>query len=271
MFAKINHLAICSKDYASNARFYQALFGMKASAQGRPARAVPVSDGQIGLNNIPLRDGRRSGLDHFGLEVENIPLALERIAKFDPSLQAVKRPSVRPNAAWSAHDPDFTIFDLAERNSGKAKDVFADGAWEQPRYINHVTLRARDVNRTADFYESVFELTPVNRGPDANRYLSDGRVTLVILPWSMQNFIGHDPMPPGLEHFGFKVESLEALRRDMDDLVAQNPLMVTRPLGIGPEAEARLGVLRQCPAGTFHLTDLEGCHLDVSETDVAAG
>ena len=37
---------------------------MKASNAQRPARAAPVGDGQIGLNNIPLRDGRRSGLDH---------------------------------------------------------------------------------------------------------------------------------------------------------------------------------------------------------------
>lgn len=270
MFAKINHLAICSKDYASNARFYQALFGMRASAQGRPARAVPVSDGQIGLNNIPLRDGRRSGLDHLGFEVEDIPLALERVARFDPTMELVQRPSVRPNAAWSGHDPDFTIFDLAQRNSGKAKDVFAEGGWEQPRYINHVTLRARDVNRTADFYQSVFELAAVNARQDGNRYLSDGRVTLVIIPWTMKNFVGHDPMAPGLEHFGFKVESIAALKLDLDDLVAQNPMMVTRPLGVGPEAEARLGVLKQCPAGTWHLTDLEGCHLDVSETDIAA-
>src|SRR5215204_7317342 len=100
MFAKINHVAITSDYYAVNAKFYEALFGMKTSGKGRPARAVPVGDGQIGLNNIPLRDGRRSGLDHFGFEVESIPLALERMKKFDPDLPLVQRPAVRPNAAW---------------------------------------------------------------------------------------------------------------------------------------------------------------------------
>ena len=48
MFAKINHLAICTMNYATNARFYQALFGMKAANTQRPARAAPVGDGQIG-------------------------------------------------------------------------------------------------------------------------------------------------------------------------------------------------------------------------------
>src|SRR3954447_23832066 len=105
MFAKINHLAITSDLYASNARFYMALFGMRASNAQRPARAMPVSDGQIGLNNIPRREGRRSGLDHFGFEVESMELTLERIRKFDPALEWVVRPSVRPNAAVSAHDP----------------------------------------------------------------------------------------------------------------------------------------------------------------------
>ena len=42
MFAKINHLAICTTNYATNARFYQALFGMKAANTQRP-RARPRS------------------------------------------------------------------------------------------------------------------------------------------------------------------------------------------------------------------------------------
>ena len=84
MFAKLNHLAITSDLYASNARFYMALFGMKGSSNARPARAMPVGDGQIGLNNIPRREGRRSGLDHFGFEVESMQLTLERMKAFDP-------------------------------------------------------------------------------------------------------------------------------------------------------------------------------------------
>ena len=39
MFARINHLAICTTQYAMNARFYQALFGMKAANVQRPARS----------------------------------------------------------------------------------------------------------------------------------------------------------------------------------------------------------------------------------------
>ncbi|MDB5569802.1 MAG: hypothetical protein JWN93_985 [Hyphomicrobiales bacterium] len=266
MFARINHLAISTDYYAVNARFYQALFGMKASNNQRPARAAPVGDGQIGLNNIPRRDGRRSGLDHFGLEVDSIQLALERMAKFDSTLTAVKRPSVRPNAAYSAHDADMIIFDLAERNSGKAQDIFAENSGELPqRYINHIVLRVRNPERSAEFYSTVFELALQNDRSDGNYRLSDGRVMMVLMPWTMNNFIGHDPQPPALDHFGFKVESVEAIKKEMIELIGYNPQMVTKPLGIGEEGEARLSVFKQCPIGEFHLTDLEGVYIDVNE------
>ena len=50
----------------------------------------------------------------------------------------------------------------------------------------------------------------------------------------------------------------------------QNPQMVTKPLGYGSEGEARLEVFKQCPVGQFHLTDLEGVYIDVTESDIAA-
>lgn len=267
MFARINHLAICTEKYAINARFYQALFGMKASNVQRPARAAPVGDGQIGLNNIPLRDGRRSGLDHFGFEVESIPLAIERMKKFDPDLPLVQRPAVRPNAAWSAADHDMIIYDLAERDSGKAQDIFAEnrGGELPQRYINHIALRATNPERSAEFYTTVYELPVSNESSDGNYRLSDGRVTLLIMPWKMENFVGHDPEPPRLEHFGFKVESVDAVKRDMEEIIGSNPLMVTKPLGYGSEGKARLEVFKQCPIGQFHLTDLEGVYVDVTE------
>ena len=235
MFAKINHLAICTTNYATNARFYQALFGMKAPNTQRPARAAPVGDGQIGLNNIPLRDGRRSGLDHFGFEVESIPLAHRADEEIRSRPAAVQRPAVRPNAAWSAADHDMIIYDLAERDSGKAQDIFAEnkGGELPQRYINHIALRATNPERSAEFYSTVYELPVSNDTSDGNYRLSDGRVTLLIMPWKMENFIGHDPEPPRLEHFGFKVESIAAVKRDMEDIIGTNPLMVTKPLGYG--------------------------------------
>ena len=96
MPAKINHIAIASDHYALNAKFYEALFGMKTGSKPRPARASAIKDGYVGLNNIPRREGRTSGLDHFGIEVDDIEETRARIEAFDPECATLKRPPVRP-------------------------------------------------------------------------------------------------------------------------------------------------------------------------------
>ena len=269
MSARINHVAICSDHYALNGRFYEALFGMRPSSKPRPARSVVLGDGYVGMNLIPRRDGRTSGLDHFGIEVDEVEDTIARIAKFDSSLSAVKRPPIRPFAAYSAHDPDTNIFDLSQKNSGGQKDVYAENDWVQPRTISHIALRTRHAERCAKFYVDVFGLKPLDRRKDGNEdgnfYLSDGRVTLMIIPWKIADYYGQDPARTGLDHIGFKVESVDQVKKDMEFLIGENPHLRTRALGYGSEGEARLKLFQKCPLGRFHLTDIEGVHIDVAE------
>ena len=74
MFAKINHVAIVSEKYSLLGKFYEAVFGMKPGGSKRPARAITVGDGYVGLNINPRRAGRSAGLDHFGIQVEDLSL-----------------------------------------------------------------------------------------------------------------------------------------------------------------------------------------------------
>ena len=268
MPAKVNHIAIASDQYAINGRFYQALFGMKPSSKPRPARSVVIGDGYVGMNCIPRRDGRYSGLDHFGIEVEDLEDTIARIVKFDSSLSALKRPPIRPFAAYSAHDPDTNIFDLSQKDIGFQKDVYAENDASLPppkRTISHFALRTRHAERCAQFYVEVFGLTPLNRPRDENFYLSDGRMTLMIIPWKIADYYAQDPARTGLDHIGFKVESIEQVKKDMEFLIGENPHMHGRPLGYGSEGEARLNLLKKCPLGCFHLTDIEGVHIDGME------
>ena len=267
MASRVNHVAIASDHYALNGRFYESLFGMKPSSKPRPARSVVLGDGYVGMNVIPRRDGRTSGLDHFGIEVDDVEDTIARIAKFDSSLSAVKRPPIRPFAAYSAHDPDTNIFDLSQK-SGAQKDVYAENDWVQPRTISHIALRTRHAERCSQFYAEVFGLAPLDRrkygNEDGNFYLSDGRVTLVIIPWKIADYYGQDPARTGLDHIGFKVESVDQVKKDMEFLIGENPHMRTRALGYGPEGDARLKLFQKCPLGRFHLTDIEGVHIDVA-------
>ena len=263
MPSRVNHVAIASDHYAINGRFYESLFGMKTSSKPRPARSVVLGDGYVGMNCIPRRDGRYSGLDHFGIEVDDVEATIAKIKAFDPSLSAVKRPPIRPFAAYSAHDPDTNIFDLSGPSMDK-KDVYAENTWSGKRRISHIALRTRHAERCAQFYVEVFGLKPLNRTDD-NWYLSDGRMILMIIPWRIADYYAQDPARAGLDHIGFEVESVEQLKKDMEFLIGENPHMRGRALGYGSEGEARLKLFQKCPLGCFHLTDIEGVHIDVAE------
>lgn len=263
MPSRVNHVAIASDHYAINGRFYESLFGMKPSSKPRPARSVVLGDGYVGMNCIPRRDGRYSGLDHFGIEVDDVEETIAKIKKFDPSLSAVKRPPIRPFAAYSAHDPDTNIFDLSGPSVDK-KDVYAENNWSAARRISHIALRTRHAERCAQFYADVFGLKPLNR-KDENWYLSDGRMILMIIPWKIADYYAQDPARTGLDHIGFEVESVDQVKRDMEFLIGENPHMRGRALGYGSEGEARLKLFQKCPLGCFHLTDIEGVHIDVAE------
>ena len=96
MFAKINHVAIVSENYALLGQFYEAVFGMRTSPKTRAGQAITVGDGYVGLNINPRRAGRSAGLDHFGIEVEDIDLVFERMGKRYPTVKHLQRPSNRP-------------------------------------------------------------------------------------------------------------------------------------------------------------------------------
>ena len=272
MFAKLNHIAITSDQYAINARFYEALFGLKGAKNHRPARACVVSDGRVGMNIIPRREGRPSGLDHFGLEVDDIDDAIARMAKFDPSLTAIKRPPVRPYAAYSAHDPDANIFDISQRDIGFQDDVYAEEIEAGDRRFSHFALRTRNAEHCAKFYAEVFELNPLNKKfDDDNYYLTDGNMTLAILQWKMEDYLDMDPQRLGPDHIGFRVESIDKVAEDIDDLTGQNPHMRTRAMGYGTEGQARLNLFKKCPLGAYHLTDIEGVYIDLTEEPGPSG
>src|SRR6478672_3952129 len=96
MSARLKHIALVSDQYALQGRFYEAAFGMRSAADTRPERAVTVSDGYVGLNINPRKAGRPAGLDHFGLEVDEVEPVLARLKKH--GVEVVQRPSTRPFA-----------------------------------------------------------------------------------------------------------------------------------------------------------------------------
>jgi catechol 2,3-dioxygenase-like lactoylglutathione lyase family enzyme len=266
MSARLKHIALVSDQYALQGRFYEAAFGMRGAADTRPERAVTVSDGYVGLNINPRKAGRPAGLDHFGLEVPEVPPVLERLRAKYPAVHTVERPSTRPFAGISTHDPAGNVFDLSQQDMKNRTSVYVEDETQQPRRISHLALRTLNAEQLAEFYADIYGLRPVERKPrDANFYLTDGRVTLVLMPWRITDFEGTGIVRPGPDHIGFEVESLAALKERLQALGDNNPHLRPRPLG-GREGEARLKLFAaSCPCGEYRLADVDGVLLDVSE------
>jgi catechol 2,3-dioxygenase-like lactoylglutathione lyase family enzyme len=269
MFAKINHVAIVSENYARSALFYQAVFGMRTSDKTRVGSAQTVGDGYVGLNINPRRAGRAAGLDHFGIEVEDAEAAFERIAKKYPSVKWLQRPSNRPFAGISTHDPDGNMFDISQKTMTNRTSVYREqeaGGGVNLRHIDHVALRTMRPDDMAEFYRDVFELVPGNKGVgDRNHYLSDGHMTLVIMPWDITDYAGTGIITAGMDHIGFKVESVEKLKDDVGRLAADNPLLAPAPVGTGAEGKKLLELFqRSCPLGQHQMADCDGVLIDVA-------
>src|SRR5437762_546890 len=105
MTAQIRHLAIVSENYALLGKFYEALFGLEGADDARADAAVSLSDGYVGLNVNPRAPGRQGGLDHFGLLVDDVDEVAARLRDDWPNVHMMKRPSNRPFAGISMHDP----------------------------------------------------------------------------------------------------------------------------------------------------------------------
>jgi catechol 2,3-dioxygenase-like lactoylglutathione lyase family enzyme len=75
--------------------------------------------------------------------------------------------------------------------------------------IRHLAVFVRDVEKVAEFYESVFEMDVLHRTvatetEGAAVFLSDGHLTLAVLPQRLKGEVAH-----GINHFGFSVDNME--------------------------------------------------------------
>jgi len=266
MAAQINHVAIVSDNYAQLAKFYEAIFGMKSAELQRAASAVTVGDGYVGLNINPRRAGRSAGLDHFGIQVDDVEAVFDRMRKSYPSVKWLKRPSNRPFAGITTHDPDGNVFDLSQKDMSNRAAIYVENSGKaNPRHINHIGVRTLHPAEMAQFYRDVFEFTPKNKGADdPNHYLTDGHVTLLIMPWDITAYEGTGIISQGMDHIGFKVENLDALKQDVERIAASNPRLAPAPM-TGPEGKALERLFRSsCPLGQHQMADCDGTLIDVT-------
>jgi predicted enzyme related to lactoylglutathione lyase len=274
MPTKIQHAAIVSENFVREAKFYEAIFGMKRSKPGseeeqkaiRNNYAVSISDGYVGVTVIGRKPGYIPGLHHFGVDVDDVDEAMSRIKKNYPEVAVLKRPSNRPFATYGAHDPEGNYFDLTQEGMSNRRDVYVQQQREQPRRIHHLKLRVMNPAKIAAFYRDSFDLTEAEKAlEDPNFYLTDGKMTLIIAPWRMSDFEGAGIDRPGLEHIGFKVESVESVKTELAALREVNPEMCERIISEPSEGERRLALIASCRHGQHQCSSPDGVFIDLSE------
>ena len=274
MLTRIQHFAIVSENFVREAKFYESAFGMKRPKPGseeeqkaiRTNYAVSISDGYVGVTMIGRKPGYVPGLHHFGVDVDDVEQAIARIKKSYPEVAVLKRPSNRPFATFGAHDPEGNYFDLTQEGMSNRRDVYVEQQREQPRRVHHLKLRVMNAPVIAAFYRDMLDLKEEDKAlEDPNFYLTDGKMTLIIAPWKMSDFEGAGIDRPGLEHVGFKVESVDAVKKDLASLREADPDMRERIIAEPSEGERRAALIASCRHCQHQLSSPDGIFVDICD------
>lgn len=272
MPTRIQHAAIVSENIVRETKFYEGTLGMKRSKPGSEEErkaidtnyALSIGDGYVGVTVIGRKPGYVPGLHHFGIDVDDVEEACARIKARYPSVAVLKRPSNRPFATYGAHDPEGNYFDLTQEGMENRRDVYVEAAREQARRIHHLKLRVMHPAAIAAFYRDLFDLKEEEKAlEDPNFYLTDGKVTLIVAPWKMSDYEGAGIDRPGLEHIGFKVESVEAVKKDLAELRESEPEMRERVVSSAHEADRRLRLIASCRYARHQFSDPDGVFIDI--------
>jgi catechol 2,3-dioxygenase-like lactoylglutathione lyase family enzyme len=110
--------------------------------------------------------------------------------------------------------------------------------------IQHLAIMSRDPEKLASFYEKNFQMERIHSTKTGGVFLTDGHLTLALLPHRLDG-----EAACGINHFGFKVDSIE----QMSDLLVDDGL---------EQPKARPA---HRPYAEFRAVDPDGNQFDLSE------
>ena len=102
--------------------------------------------------------------------------------------------------------------------------------------IRHLAIVTENVEKLVNFYTGTFGLKIVP-GVGTATYLTDGHINLAIIPIGPEREIEGPQLQPGINHFGFEVESVEGVREACNEFSATSSVDKRPP---NREAEYRV-------------------------------
>ena len=195
--------------------------------------------------------------------MQSTETVLERLRKSYPDLRVATSLEHVPFSVLRIQDPAGTHIDVSQKGVAKVREGYLEEGWEQPRHLHHVAVRAGNPSLLADFYQNVFELRRLEGMSEKGHLcLSDGKVSLVIIPCENSSYRA---MTEGLDHIGFKVETLEKLQQELDELSQSHSDSSPRKIDIGRFGHVTKSELEACTLGRYALSDPDGVLLDLLE------
>ena len=267
MQTKIRHIAIYTDNRDAMTRFYKTIFGMKqftnsVEEDGRiNTERGQITDGVIGLAILNKSPGLQSGMDHFGVQVEDMEAVLSKIRRSFPDILMTKGFEDVPFAATRIHDPAGVHIDVAQKGEKTLEGGYGESGWDQPRHFHHLAIRARTPDLVAEFYQKVFEMSRILEWPVQKEIcLSDGQSYLIIRPCDDSSY---RRMREGFDHMGFKVEDLEAVKKDLQEMATDHPDSAPRKVGTGRTGATAVRDMETCPMGKHIISDSDGVLIDL--------
>ena len=118
----------------------------------------------------------------------------------------------------------------------------------------------------AEFYANVFSLQLADRRQnDPNYHLTEGKVTLSIMPWSIDMFAGMAIKRPGPDHLGIRVKDLAAFTEEERRIGEKNTFIASRKLGGSKESQVRKALIESSVIGDYVTADPDGNWLDIRQ------
>ena len=111
--AKIRHIVFHTTDVERLAKFYVDVMGLEIVHRAKNG-GISLTDGYMNFSiHTNKIDGKPSGFNHFGFEVEDVASLRGTCAELSAASGIDKRPPNR-EAEYRVHDPDGNPIDLSQ-------------------------------------------------------------------------------------------------------------------------------------------------------------